>query len=424
LAGLLAIGSTARAADQKTDFKFYFGTGATPAGYTQVKPTDVYSKDAGFGFEPGAKVTTVDRGGADPMAAGLTTSDAPFYFSFAEPEGNYKVTVTLGDAKAATTTTVKAELRRLMLEHIQTDPGQFATRTFIVNVRVPQISTGGVVKLKSPRETTQESRGWDDKLTLEFNDKHPGLVAIEVAKVDLPTLFILGDSTVCDQSAEPFCSWGQMMPRFFKPDIAVSNQAESGETIASSTGAKRLDKVLSMMKPGDWLLFQFGHNDMKNGNPDGYRASIERWVGQVKAKGGQAIVVTPMNRHTFQGNVVTNSLLTFPDMARTAAKDTGAPLVDLNAMSKVMYEALGPDGSLQIFEHNADFSQKDATHHSPYGAYELAKCVLSGIQADKLDLASHISDDFKGFDPAKPDPVAGFDVPPSPNYTNNRPLGD
>ncbi len=66
----------------------------------------------------------------------------------AVPEGNYNVTVTLGDAQEETTTTIKAELRRLMLERVQTARGKFVARTFTVNVRTAQIAGDGEVKLK------------------------------------------------------------------------------------------------------------------------------------------------------------------------------------------------------------------------------------------------------------------------------------
>jgi hypothetical protein len=115
------------------------------------------------------------------------------------PEGNYLVTVTLGDPNGTSTTTIKAELRRLMLEHAQTQVGHFATNTFAVNIRRPAISTGGEVRLKD-RERTTEIWDWDEKLTLEFNDERPCLRRLEITRADeLPTLFLLGDSTVCDQ---------------------------------------------------------------------------------------------------------------------------------------------------------------------------------------------------------------------------------
>src|SRR6267378_155637 len=120
--------------------KFGFGTAKTRAGYKQVLSTTTYTRDGGYGFEPGSTVECFDRGGSDPRRAGNCTGDKPFFFSVAVPEGNYNVTVTFGDRKSETTTTVRAELRRLMLEKIHTAPGKFETRTFTVNVRTPQIS--------------------------------------------------------------------------------------------------------------------------------------------------------------------------------------------------------------------------------------------------------------------------------------------
>src|SRR5262245_41786532 len=86
------------------------------------------------------------------------------YFSVALPEGNYKVTITLGRADGDSLTTVKAELRRLMLENVATKNGKFVTCTFTVNVRTPQIAGNGEVKLKE-RETNIEAAAWDNKLT-------------------------------------------------------------------------------------------------------------------------------------------------------------------------------------------------------------------------------------------------------------------
>ena len=64
----------------------------------------------------------------------------------------------------------------------------------------------------------------------------------------------------------------------------------------------------------------------------------------------------------------------------------------------------------------------DNTHHDNYGACELAKCVVPGIRDARLDIAKYIVDDFQGFDPAHPDPVANFDVPPSPVVAIEKPL--
>jgi fibronectin type 3 domain-containing protein len=112
-----------------TKFEFDFSSAPAAAGKMHVAPDMAYSRERGFGFEPGAELKQTDR---------AITSQKPFHFHIAVPqEGNYKVTVTFGDTLSATDNTVFAELRRLMVESVHTDPGASATRTFIVNVRTP-----------------------------------------------------------------------------------------------------------------------------------------------------------------------------------------------------------------------------------------------------------------------------------------------
>lgn len=401
-------------ADAEMPRKFDFGPGQAEAGYTRVLPETVYTKDRGYGFEPGAKVVGVDRGG-ERFRGKYCTSDRPFFFSVAVPEGNYTVTLTLGDARGESATTVKAELRRLMLEHVATEKGKFATRSFTVNVRTPKFA-GGEVKLKD-REKKQEWWAWDEKLTLEFSGPRPCVCAVEITPADVPTIFLLGDSTVCDQPHEPFASWGQMFTRFFKPGVAVSNQAESGESLKSSLGARRLDKVLATIRKGDYLFVQFGHNDMKSVTAEVYKADLKRFVADARKRGGTPVVVTPVNRRTFKGATVTNSLRNFPDAVRDLAKEEAITLIDLHTMSKTLYESLGPDKSALLFKTG------DGTHHNNFGAYELAKCVVEGVRTSKLDLAKLLADDVRPFDPAKPDPATGFKVPASPLRASTPPEG-
>jgi lysophospholipase L1-like esterase len=407
--------SLSTAQGQTTSWKFDFGSGKVADGYTQVLPTTTYAPDLGYGFEPGATVQAIDRGGADARTSDFCTSDRPFLFSIRAPEGNYKVTMTLGDSSAESTTTVKAELRRLMLEKVQTAAGQFETRTIIVNVRTPAIAGDGEVSLK-PREKGSEWPAWDDKLTLEFNNTRPCLCAMEVEKIgNIPTVYILGDSTVCDQPAEPWNSWGQMLPRFFKPDIAVSNQAESGESIRSSLGARRFSKVWSTIRQGDYLFVQFGHNDMKSKAPNAletYKSDLQEIVAEARKRGATPVLVTSMER---KAGIENDTLAGYPDAVRQVAGEDSAALIDLHAVSKVFYKALGA---------NLDKAFQDGTHHNNYGSYELAKCIAQEIRDSKLDLAQHIADDFQGYDPARPDPPEGFAMPASPQSSAAKPLGN
>jgi lysophospholipase L1-like esterase len=429
--GTLAITpGTAQSPANKTVFKFDFGPGKVAQGYTQVLPTTLYSDDLGYGFEPGAMVSGVDRGGDDSLHSDFITSDLPFFFSVKLPEGNYNVTVTFGDLGGESVATVKSESRRLMLERVQTAFGKFETRTFTVNVRnslvppPPLNAPGGTQVRLNNRE--QGALHWDDKLTLEFNNTRPCVGAVEITKVDdAVTIFLAGDSTVTDQPGEPGNSWGQMLPRFFLPGVAVANHAESGETLKSFITGLRLDKVLSQMKQGDYLFMQFGHNDQKQQWPQTYvnafttyKAYLKSYIAEARLRGAMPVLVTSMNRRTFdQNGKITNSLGDYPEAVRQTAKEENVAVIDLNAMSKTLYEALGVDKAPLAFAGNG----RDATHHNNYGSYELARCVVEGIKANKLGIAKFLVDDVSPFDPSHPDPIENFKVPASPPRANRRP---
>jgi lysophospholipase L1-like esterase len=303
-----------------------------------------------------------------------------------------------------------------MLEDISIAKGQIIKRSFVVNVRTPQIPDGDRVRLKD-REKTDEIWAWDEKLTLEFNGKRPCVRLIDIEKVDVPTVYLLGDSTVCDQPREPWNSWGQMLPRWFDDQVAVANHAESGESLRSARSAKRLDKVVSQMKSGDYLFIQFGHNDMKQrgegiGAFTSYTADLKHFIAEARKKGAQVVLVTSCER---KAGVNEDTLGDYPEAVRRVAKEESLPLIDLHAMSKTFYKALGP---------NLDKAFQDGTHHNNYGSYELVKCIIEGIKQNKLPLAEHIVSDFTGFDTSKPDPVESFHIAPSTQTSTTAPLGN
>lgn len=417
---------------------FSFGPQPAAPGATQVVATTAYTNDQEYGFEPGAQVTCVDRSGpesARPTApGGFCTSDKPFFFSVNVPEGDYDVTFSLGDPQGESLTTVKAESRRLLLEVVQTTNGEIATRTFTVSGRYPEIAGGGQVSLKQREVGTMD---WDHKLTFEFSNKRPCIAAITITKVEHDvTVYLAGDSTVVDQTDEPWCAWGQMLPRFFKPGLSISNQAESGETLKAFISENRLAKILSTMKPGDYLFIQFTHNDQKPG-PDhvdaatDYKSYLRLYIDEARLRGATPVLVTSMNRRSFgpDGKIV-NTLGDYPDAMRQLARDENVPLIDLNAMSKVFYEAMGPDNSTRAFVHypagtfpGQTAELKDDTHFNSYGAYELAKCIVEGIKTNQLGIARYLLGDTPPFDPAHPDPVALWNLPPTPFRTPAAPAG-
>lgn len=369
-----------------------------------------------------------------PQTFHFAPGQTPPTFSVPVAEGNYDVAITFGDASRATSNTVKAESRQLMLERVDTQPGEFITRTFTVNVRTPRLPDGEQVRLK---DRERAALRWDERLTLELNGKRPGVKSFSITpRPDAITVFLAGDSTVTDQQNEPWAGWGQMLPRFFKPGVAVANHAESGESLRAFRSEKRLEKILSQIQPGDYLFIQFGHNDMKEkGNDVGpfttFTRDLEDYLNKGRQRGATVVLLTPMNRRRFGlGAEVQNTHGDYPQAIRDVAQTHGVPLIDLHAMSKLLYQALGPEASKKAFVHypantfpGQDKPLKDDTHFNNYGAYELARCVVRGIRESKLPLMEHIADDVKPFDPAAPDPFTTFDVPPSPLRPTTAPSG-
>lgn len=396
-------------------WRFSFDGKPTP-GDTPVPAAQVYNRETGHGFEPDSP----------PNAAGQ-----PTFFSVDLPEGNYRVTATFGGA-AASDTTVKAELRRLMLDAVQLPAGATETRSFIVNVRTADITAApgvepGRVKLKE-REIASEAWAWDRRLTLEINGSHPALRRLVIEPATVPTVFLLGDSTVADQGGEPYASWGQMLTALFKPTVAVANHAESGETFRDSLARRRLDKILSVLRPGDTVLLQFGHNDQKqqkdgSGNAETYRAEMRTHAERILARGGVPVIVSSMERRNFDAEGrLKPSLLEYADAARRVATEMKLAFIDLNALSQAFYAALGPERSQAA--HPVNNGKLDNTHHNNYGAAQLARLVAQGLRDARVPVAAQLRDDLGPIDAAHPLPPEQFKLAASPGFTQLRPLGD
>lgn len=348
-------------------------------------------------------------------------------FSVPLPEGNYRVTLRIGDRNRAGDTTVKAEARRLMLRNIRTRAGEFVTRSFVVNIRdaalpaPPKNAPGGDRVRLFDREAGSPS--WDDRLTLEWLG-NPAVASLRIEPVDVPTLYLVGDSTVTDQRSEPAASWGQMLPALLDDRIAVANHAESGETLKSFLTGLRFDKVLSGMKPGDYLFIQFGHNDQKEGWPQThvdpthtYPAYLRAYIAEARRRGAQPVLVTSPERRTFEGTRIKSTLADYVAAAKRVAAEERIPLIDLNAASTAIYEALGPERTPLAFNDGG----RDATHHNNYGAWLLANAVAEGMR-DIGELSTHVAS--PRFDPARPPLPEAITIAPSIAHSTTRPVGD
>lgn len=397
---------------QNSGWRFDFTDGPKNASIRKCRASDQYSPERGFGF----------------LKSQSLTSDNTTVFAVAIKEGNYTVTMRFGAAEHPTSTTIKSEARRLMLESVETVPGEFVTKAFSVNVRQPGISTGGTTKLNSRELGPPIHTDWDQLLSFEFNGTQPQVASLEIRPAtEVTTVFVAGDSTVTNQRNEPYAGWGQMLPRFFGPSVAVSNHAESGLALRSFEYQLRLKKLLSMMKPGDYVLIQFGHNDQKDPRDEAgpfttYKSKLIEFVEAIRAKRGVPVLVTPMERLRMnsRGNQ-TPTLADFAEAVRQAGTEKDVAVVDLNAMSLKFYAALGPERATNAFVcysagtfPGQDEALNDHTHHNAYGAYQLARCVVQGILMEVPGLAKHLTSDVEAFDPSLPSDPDTFRLPLSP----------
>ncbi len=387
----------------------------------QVKATDTFDSGKGYGYDMTRIAPVGDK--------------RPFFFSVAVPDGNYRVTVTLGSKRHAGSTTVRAESRRLFLNGSATRKNEFKTCSFIVNKRNTLIGDNDRVRIK---EREKSKLNWDDKLTIEINGDAPACSSIRIEPAeDVTTLWLCGNSTVVDQDYEPWASWGQMIPLWFDDKVAVANYAESGETAASFISANRLKKIMTLAKEGDYLFVEFGHNDQKQKTPGSgayynFATNLKVFVDEARRRGVTPVFVTPTQRRSFDSDgKIRETHGDYPDAMRWVAQRERVPVIELHDMTRVFYETLGVEGSKAAFVHYAANTfpgqtkeLADNTHFNPYGAYEIAQMVVRGIKELNLPIASHISPDFHGYDPAKPDAIETFHWTDSPFFEALKPDGN
>ena len=378
--------------------------------FDMTKEQPVYSQEIGYGYDV---VAAPDK----------KKPNAPYFFSVKVDDGNYRVRVVLGSKKRVGETTVRAEGRRLMVHNVVTKKGQVETFEFQVNKRSPRIDDKNSVRIK---DREKEYLAWDEKLTLEFNGDAPTVQSIHIERDDqVPTIYLCGNSTVVDQNNEPWASWGQMITRWFGPEVAVSNHAESGLTARTFIAGGRLDKILTTLHKGDLLIAEFGHNDEKEKRAgDGawyhYVYNLKIFVDQVRSKGADIVFCTPTQRRAFDkdGKTIMNTHGEFPAAMMSVAEREKVPVIDLNKMTKIFFETLGFEDSKRALVHYPKelYGRElaDNTHFNPYGAYEVAKCVVIGMKQLQLPVVKYLRPEWQDFDPAQPDDWRTFKWVESP----------
>ncbi|MEN3323210.1 rhamnogalacturonan acetylesterase [Mariniflexile soesokkakense] len=405
---------------------FYFGAKANENNAIPINSPISYNDELGYGFD-------FQSTGNITFKKNFITSKQSIYFSVKLPEGNYKIDVVLGGKKCSKTT-VKAESRRLMLKEITLEKNGTEQHSFTVNVRSPKINDTAHIKIK---DRDKNQLNWDDKLTLEFSGTAM-VQSINIAPAtNVKTLFLAGDSTVTDQDQEPWASWGQFITNYFSSDVVIANYAESGATLSSFKGANRLNKILTFMKPNDYVFIEFGHNDEKikgegNGAWGLYKNSLIEFITKFREKGGFPILVTPTQRRAFnKDGTLKPTHGDFPDAMRKVAVELQVPLIDITEMTTYMYENWGDEPSRKAFvQYPANTfpgqteKLEDNTHFNGFGANEIAKCIAQSIKDLKLDIAQYLKPGLPNYNPKNPDSFNDWTLPMSTRFENTKPDGN
>lgn len=357
-------------------FKFDFGAKKSPAeGYIKVTADSWYNDKSGFGFTSATSLSEIIR---DEESGLRRDSLIPVHASFQidVPDGNYRIDLLVGDARFQTETSIKGAEGQLLLNSLRTPAGHF--ERYSVAVASEQ-----------------------GKIVLMFSGRAPRINAMEVAQVQSSSIYIAGDSTVTNQPAEvyPYAGWGQMLPLYIKADLVVRNYALSGRSSRSFMTEGVLDQILERMKPHDYLLIQFGHNDQKLDENrytepfTTYKEHLKVYIDGCRAKKGVPVLVTPVHRRYFDSEGrLTDTHGDYITAMRQLSDEEQVPLVDLAAMSLELFNKIGPEGTKSVFMWGApgEFIHfpdgvSDDTHFQERGAIELARLVASGLKELKLD---------------------------------------
>lgn len=217
------------------------------------------------------------------------------------------------------------------------------------------------------------------------------------------TIFAAGDSTAAPYSEKqaPMKGWVQCLPEFTKERVLVENRAVGGRSTKSFRAEGRWNRILTDMKPGDFVLIQFGHNDQKENRPEIYaeahtdfKKNLERFVDEVRKKGGKPILITSVTRRVFDSNGnLTFSLKDYPECLRETARKTQTPLVDLNALTRKWVEEAGQEESAGFFmnlqpgvEPNYPNGNRDNSHFHEKGARAVAEMFVKEAQSQGLEI--------------------------------------
>ena len=233
-----------------------------------------------------------------------------------------------------------------------------------------------------------------------------GLVSFTLPIKKHITIWMVGDSTMCqyDSSRFPLTGWGMPFAEYLDSSVTIKNEAKGGRSTRTFIAENRWQKVVENLNEGDYVFIQFGHNDEAKNYPDryttpeDYRNNLIKFVKESRDKKAIPVLITPVSRRKFDANgnaIETHEV--YSKIVREVAAEMDVPLIDLDAMSLKLLQQFGEKNSALLFMQlepgeNPDYPSgvHDNTHFNAYGARHIAELVLQEINDLHLELSDRI----------------------------------
>jgi lysophospholipase L1-like esterase len=219
------------------------------------------------------------------------------------------------------------------------------------------------------------------------------------------TIFMIGDSTMADKPVippNPERGWGQLLPLYFQEGVRIENHAVNGRSTKSFIDQNRWQAVTNRLRPGDYVIIQFGHNDEKSKDPKrytepfgGFKTNLARFIRESREHGATPILATPVARRKFDsdGRLI-DTHGDYVPAVRQVAQEQQAPLLEMNIPSAKLLSDMGPEHSKKLFDwlEPGEFERypeglSDDTHFNAYGACRMCDLAVADIKTNVPKLA-------------------------------------
>lgn len=375
-------------------YKFDFGSGSAAQGYTRVDSKRAYIEGNGYGFTDTALVQDENRETGNALTEDFIRMNGSSLLVEMKP-ANYRVTMTIGDAQEATNAAVVVEQ--------------------MTKVPVTSVPKGEF------KEFTYDIALIDGVFDFTFSGNSPKINALKIERLpetgaaDQPTLYLASDSTVANyaESYRPQAGWGETLGGYFDLEqIRIDNRAVSGLSSKTFLVGGYLNDILLGIHEGDYLFMQWSHNDSTPSRPERYltpeqfKVYLKDYINGTVQRGAIPVLVTPVNRRDFTGEVLNKSFPEYVQAMKETAQETGALLIDLNQASWESFQELGPEGTKSIFMWVG--TTEDNTHLQMNGAVKVSGMVAKLVQKLDIPLSSMVTLEEEPSDQTAPQTTAAM----------------